>query len=152
MTVRTRISRVSGRTGAKRKRSTSRARKRGRIVNPIDTLDLRIQELIDLLDGWYVNPQGDKLGKAPSWTALRNLRRFALAWMPDDAEEDLLPDVEGGVSLFYDGPRDVVRVRFHDDGTVVAELYNDKHPVDLTSLPRAVEGVRALLQKRKRAA
>lgn len=152
MTVRTRISRVSGRTGTKRKRPITRARKRGRAVNPIDTLDLRIQELIDLLDGWYVNPQGDKLGKAPSWTALRNLRRFALSWMPDDAEDDVLPDVEGGVSVFYDGERDVMRVRFMDDGTVVAELQDGPHPVDITNLPRAVEGVRALLHKRKRAA
>lgn len=118
-------------------------------VSPTDALDRRIRELADLPGGWYTNPEGDRLGKAPSWKALMALRRFALAWMPDDVREDLQPDAEGGASLFYDGDRDVVRVRFSDDGTVTAELRGESQPLDLTDIPLAAQSVHDLLHKRK---
>lgn len=118
-------------------------------VSPTDALDLRIRELADLPGGWYTNPEGERLGKAPSWKALLTLRRFSLAWMPDDVREDLQPDVEGGASLFYDGDRDVVRVRFSDDGTVTAELRGESQPLDLTDITRAAQAVHDLLHKRK---
>jgi hypothetical protein len=117
-------------------------------VSPTDALDLRIRELADLPGGWYTNPQGERLGKAPSWKALMALRRFALAWMPDDVREDLQPDAEGGASLFYDGDRDVVRVRFSDDGTVTAELRGESQPLDVTDITHATQAVRYLLQRK----
>lgn len=118
-------------------------------MSPTDALDRRIRELADLPGGWYTNPEGDRLGKAPSWKALMALRRFALAWMPDDVREDLQPDAEGGASLFYDGDRDVVRVRFSDDGTVTAELRGESQPLDITDIPLAAQSVHDLLHKRK---
>lgn len=123
---------------------------RGRSVSVLDALDARLKELTELPDGWYVNPDGTRLGRAPSWTALMSLRRFAIEWMPDDVDEDLLPDVEGGVSVFYDGTRAVVRVRFPDEGVPYAELHsNEIHPLDLTDIPLAVESVRALLKGKR---
>lgn len=117
-------------------------------VSPTDDLDLRIRELADLPGGWYTNPEGERLGKAPSWKALMALRRFALTWMPDDVREDLQPDAEGGASLFYDGDRDVVRVRFSDDGTVTAELRGEHHSVDLSDITLAAQSVHDLLQRK----
>ena len=118
-------------------------------MSPLDALDLRIRELADLPDGWYVNPNGERLGKAPSWAALMALRRFALAWIPDDMEDDVAPDVEGGASLFYDGDRDVARVRFRDDGTVVAELRDGTHTVDVADASQAAREVFDLLNRRR---
>lgn len=118
-------------------------------MSPLDALDLRIRELADLPDGWYVNPDGERLGKAPTWAALMVLRRFALAWMPDDMEDDVAPDVEGGASLFYDGDRDVARVRFRDDGTVVAELRDGTHTVDVSDASLAAREVFDLLNRRR---
>jgi len=118
-------------------------------VSTLDALDLRIRELADLPDGWHVNPDGARQGKAPSWKSLMALRRFALAWMPDDLEEDVAPDVDGGASLFYDGDRDVVRVRFLDDGTVIAEVRDGSRSVDMADVPQAAREVFDLLNRRK---